>query len=347
MPRESVLTAADRNQIRIEKLIFHIILKDELQPRYLNEVTITNEQRSFFRDRLDDAAAGRQFVFVEGSTTKEKSEELINCGNERFVQLSKELAADFRRQHGSSTNDGVFIVSVASIGARKLIFLIKFDHRKIYQYEVHDGGRALLREVQDTFSEDKNSIQKVALIDVGDTALWDVLVTDIAARPEKDYITDYFKRFLGVMPRETDKDLTNRALKMAFQWAVTNQYDLPATQEVSDYKSRAKAYLLGNDTFDSDEFINMVILDGDDARRERHRASFKEMMENNGLYGQNFKLVHSALNRKSTKNVRLTREGIRIEWEGSADDVNYSVSNRDANGQQTITIKTGGITQLQ
>lgn len=52
MPRESVLTATERNQIRIEKLIFHIILNDELQPRYLNEVAMTAEQRNFFRDRL-------------------------------------------------------------------------------------------------------------------------------------------------------------------------------------------------------------------------------------------------------------------------------------------------------
>ena len=122
MPRESVLNAAERSQIRIEKLIFHIILKDELQPRYLNEVTMTDEQRNFFRDRLEDAAAGRQFVFLDDSPTKTKSEELINCDNERFVQLSKELAADFKRQHGSNANDGVFIVSVASIGVRKLIF---------------------------------------------------------------------------------------------------------------------------------------------------------------------------------------------------------------------------------
>lgn len=347
MPRESVLTAAERNQIRIEKLIFHIILKDEMQPRYLNEVTITDEQRSFFRDRLEDAASGRQFLFLDDSATKMKSEELVDCDDARFVQLSKELAADFRSHHGASTNNGVFIVSIASIGARKLIFLIKFDHKKIYQYQIEEGDRALLREVQDTFSEDKNSIQKVALIDVSEAAAWDVLVTDIVAKPEKDYITDYFKRFLGVIPRETDTDLTKQALKIAFNWAVANQDDLPESQEVSDYKARAKAYLLGNETFDSDVFINAVVLDGEDARRERHRASFKAMMENEGLYGQNFRLVHSALNRKSTKNVRITQEGVRIEWEGSADDVNYSVSDRDANGQKTITIKTGGITELQ
>lgn len=347
MPRESVLTAAERNQIRIEKLIFHIILKDELQPRYLNEVAMTEEQRNFFRDRLEDAASGRQFVFIDDSSTKTRAEQIIDCDNDRFVQLSKELAADFRRQHGASANDGVFIVSVASIGARKLIFLIKFDHKKIYQYQVQDGGRALLTEVQDTFSEDKSSIQKVALIDVSNAVLWDVLVTDLTARPEKDYITDYFKSFLGVRPRVTDTDLTKQAMNIAFKWALANEDDLPDTQETSDYKSRAKAYLLGNNTFDSDAFINSVILDGDADRCERHRASFRQMMEDDGLYGQQFTMVHSALNRKSTKNVRLTQEGVRIEWEGSAEDVNYSVGERDANGQQTITIKTGGITQLQ
>ena len=127
MPRESVLTAAERNQIRIEKLIFHIILKDEMQPRYLNEVTITDEQRSFFRDRLEDAASGRQFLFLDDSATKMKSEELVDCDDARFVQLSKELAADFRSHHGASTNNGVFIVSIASIGAPQL----SDSHREI------------------------------------------------------------------------------------------------------------------------------------------------------------------------------------------------------------------------
>ena len=347
MPRESVLTATEKNQIKIEKLIFHIILKDELQPRYLNEVAMTNEQRSFFRDRLEEAASGRQFLFLNDSITKTRAKELVDSNNKRFVQLSKELAADFKRQHGANANDGVFIVSLASIGARKLIFLIKFDHKKIYRYEVQDGGRAILSEVQDTFSEDKSSVQKVALIDVGSVAVWDVLVTDLTARPEKDYLADYFKSFLGVMPRETDTDLTKQALSIAFRWAHENQADLSDSQEPSDYKARAKAYLLGNNAFDSEAFINAVILDGDAARREKHRNSFKQMMEEDGLYGQHFMLVHSALNRKSTKNVRLTIEGVRIEWEGSAADVNYSVRERDENGQQTITIKTGGITQLQ
>ena len=55
----------------------------------------------------------------------------------------------------------------------------------------------------------------------------------------------------------------------------------------------------------------------------------------------------SALNKNATKNVRVTREGVRIEWEGSAEDVNYSVQDENENGLQVITIKTAGITQMQ
>lgn len=44
MARESVLTAADKDAIKIEKLIFHIILKDQVAPIFLDKVIITENQ---------------------------------------------------------------------------------------------------------------------------------------------------------------------------------------------------------------------------------------------------------------------------------------------------------------
>ena len=44
MPRESVLSIADKEAIKIEKLIFHIILTDDINPIFLEEVKITDEQ---------------------------------------------------------------------------------------------------------------------------------------------------------------------------------------------------------------------------------------------------------------------------------------------------------------
>ena len=44
MPKESVLSIADKEAIKIEKLIFHIILTDDVNPTFLEEVEITKEK---------------------------------------------------------------------------------------------------------------------------------------------------------------------------------------------------------------------------------------------------------------------------------------------------------------
>ena len=64
MARESVLTTAEKDAIKIEKLIFHIILKDQIAPIFLDKVIITESQQKFFKARLSDAAQGRQPDFV-------------------------------------------------------------------------------------------------------------------------------------------------------------------------------------------------------------------------------------------------------------------------------------------
>ena len=48
MAKESVLTNAEKDTIVIEKLIFHIILKDNVNPVFLNKVVISEEQQRFF-----------------------------------------------------------------------------------------------------------------------------------------------------------------------------------------------------------------------------------------------------------------------------------------------------------
>ena len=104
------------------------------------------------------------------------------------MRISKDITSRFKTAHNQTTNNGVFIVSVAAIRDRKLLFLIKLDHKKVYEYKVKDN-KALLEEVKNTFSEDKTAIQKVALIDVSPNVVWDVLVYDRSC-PSK--ITNFF-----------------------------------------------------------------------------------------------------------------------------------------------------------
>jgi hypothetical protein len=165
MARESVLSLSDKQAIKIEKLIFHIILTNDVEPVFLEELEITDEQQKFFKERLVDFAQGRQYIFTEGNPPIQVlAKNIIKASDKDFLSISKDITSRFQTTHTKSTNDGVFIISTVSIKDRKLLFLIKLDHKKVYEYKLA-GNKALLKEVKNTFSEDKSAIQKVALID--------------------------------------------------------------------------------------------------------------------------------------------------------------------------------------
>lgn len=349
MPRESVLTMAEKDAIKIEKFIFHIILKDEMNPHYLQEVQISDEQKEFFKNRLAEAAQGRQYIFNENSKLRSLVSQILIANNADFLRLSKEITYNFKLTHTNATTDGVFIICKASTGKRRLLFLVKLEHKRIYQYKVNSSNStAILNEVKNTFTEDKSAIQKVALIDIDDDVVWDVLVTDRSARSDKSYITDYFRNFLSVLPRETDADLTKKAIATVNKWASNNKQDLDPEQEVSSYKMRGKLYLMNHDSFDTEEFIEAIVQDPDHVRREKLQKSMHDTMVQTGLAGQKFEIKKDALSKAISKNVRLTAEGVKIEWEGNAADNNVRIPNTpDENGDYLITIRTSTIREVQ
>lgn len=115
MPKESVLTIADKEAIQIEKLIFHIILNDDAQPHFLDELIITAEQKKFFKDRLADSAQGRQYIFSSPEVPVYRlTQEILSDVENNFIKVSKDLTDRFKTTHNKKTNDGVFVISLAS-----------------------------------------------------------------------------------------------------------------------------------------------------------------------------------------------------------------------------------------
>jgi hypothetical protein len=346
MARESVLSISDKEAIKIEKLIFHIIISEDAQPIFLEELVINAEQQIFFKNRLADAAQGRQYIFTsDDPLIKKLTKKIILASDSEFLDISKEIANSFHIAHrGKSTNNGVFIISIASIKKRKLLFLIKLDHKKIYEY-VLQGNKALLKEVRNTFSEDKSAIQKVALIDIDSDVVWDVLVFD---RSKPGGITDFFARFLSVLPRETERDLTIKLQSAARKWASENKKNIDPDQEPSYYKNRARNYLMNTDLFDTSDYINHVIQDDDEDRRLKLKKSLNEYLENEGLAGQEFTPQKEALTPKEQKNIRQTAEGVKIEWLGDMSENNLDIPTQaNQNGEIIITIKTSSVSEIQ
>lgn len=327
MAKESVLTLTEKESIKIEKFIFHIIIENEEEPHYLDEVVISDEQKEFFRQRLIAVSQGNQLLFnnkeINGTYLLAKS--IIDDIESNFHIASRKLTADFKSRHNKNTSNGVFITALISIeNKRKLIFLVKLDHKKVYEYKLK-GTKALLAEIKNTFIEDRSAIQKVALIDTSDHYIWDSLAYD---RAKPGGLTEYFKSFLGVRFRDTPSKWTVDAITHANHWATLNRNIIDPNQEPSIYKNRAITYLLSTSLFSTDDYINNVIMDEDNNRRDNLKKSFQDFIIEKGLAGQSFTPNKGSVTIKIKKNTVLTNEGVKIEWDGDAKNVNVTIPNQ-------------------
>jgi hypothetical protein len=344
MKKESVLSQSEKDNIEIEKIIFHIIIADDFKPTYLDELTLTENQVKFFKERLIDASSGRQYKFndTETSIVHEKCKSILDDINGNFISASKKLAASFHDHHNKNTNDGVFVVALTKIADEKLIFLVKIDHKKVYQYILKHGVHsksAIIKEITNTFVEDKRTIQKSAIIDVTDNYKWDVIAID---RTKSDDITKYFRDFLSVYELESSRTLTKKALDSARDWAFDNFKFLPKNQDVSTFKDRAYNYLTTQTVFNSDSFAEMVTFNEDPELQKELANSLLNYLAQVGLAGQNFKIKSKLLTLNEIKNIRKTREGVKIEWEGDATRkmVDLPIERNEDDGLYHITIKT-------
>jgi hypothetical protein len=205
----------------------------------------------------------------------------------------------------------------------------------------------MMQEIKNTFVEDKRAVQKIAIINVVDFRVWDVLAFDRSATSVKA-IRDFFANFLAVHERETPSVLTGKVVSAVRQWAIANKSVLDPNQEVSSYKNRAIDYLRNTNKVRSSALIGTVIHDDDFNRAKRLRKSLKSYLQEKGLEGQEFIPNKKALDKATTKNIRRTAEDVRIEWEGDARDVNVTIPNEpDNNGNFNISIQTTSIEILK
>lgn len=350
MARESVLSQAEKDSFKIKRFIFHIIRKEELNPIFLDEVILDSMQTKFFQERFADVSQGTQFEFNDKTTSDvfKNCKLIIDSPAENFLNVSRDLTASFKNHHKKTTNDGVFITALVSVVDKTdLIFLIKLDNRKVYEYLIKDR-KAIMQEIKNTFVEDKRAVQKIAIINITEYRVWDVLAYDRNPSPSKA-IRDYFADFLAVHERETPSVLTTKTIREIRKWANANKTSL--AQEPSSYKKRCIEYLRNHTEVRFSDLINMVILEEDLQKKKTQQKSLKKHLEEVGLYGQSFKPNPGSIKDEEKKTVFQTAEGVKIEWEGksNAEEVNVSIpSNPDSNdGFYHITIKSSSIEEIK
>jgi len=344
MPTESSLTRDEKASLAIQRFIFHIIVKGQDEPQYLDEVRLDTNERGFFRDRIVDATEGTQFVFVPDSDgtspiVAHLARQIVEEGAD-FVELSKAIAREFLRWHKGNTSDGVFLISIVSVmrngAVCQLLSLVKVDHTRVLQFET-EGTTAFLKELANTFVEDKAAIQKMALVDPSQTYAWDVLGSE---RGTAEDMAEYFKKFLGVAPRENERVLTKRAVSTVRVWFRTlPQAEIPEGENVTSYKGRAVSYMETHDRFDTDAFVDTVVLDAVDPERKAAMvSSLRERLAQAGIAGQSFTPVPDAL-RIVKRSKAKTSRNVRIMWEGDPSDRGITIPTvPDAQGRYCIEV---------
>lgn len=342
MAKEGVIGEIERKSLEISEFIFHVIDPDQEGPLYLSEVELESQQIEFFRERILEVSKGTQFEFLdkESGLTYKACESLIENTEENFVTESKRLAHHFTSLHEGRMSPGVFIISILKVntgeGEASLVSLIKMDYRRVLQLKV-DGEKGTLQEIVQALVEDKASLQKVALVDVGDNYVWDVLGVD---KKTRESVADYFRRFLGVQEREDASVLTRRAFSEVKKWASENKEKLPEGEDPSTFRNRAYEYFNTHTTFDTEEFLEMVVYDYDMDRKKELELSLQDRLESIGVAGQTFPVKPGSLKHPNQNRIK-TDTGVAISWEGPAEAKNVELPKSKSNDDfYHIVIKT-------
>jgi len=266
----------NKANIKIKDFIFHVVHNGQKEPFLLDETPITGYE-DFFIARIEEIMDGNSFGFEKDSQFLKDIKE-IDERPKKFVEISKELAKRFHNQDGR-IKAGVMILMKIEIADKTKYVLMKYDHYAVITYKTQ-SHKALLNMVTNTFSENKDALQKSVIVDL--KARKSVAV--VVDKSDRQNVTDFFKDFLHIT-REYDQPTMTTKVRDAFRQTVKAfRNDLP--EEVTNQVSRRfAATAKNNPAFDPATFIRSAI--GPDLTPEMEKRFLKELRDQD-MAGQSF-----------------------------------------------------------
>jgi hypothetical protein len=262
--------------IKIEDFIFHVVHNGQSGPILLDETPIAGFE-DFFIARIEEILEGNTFNFNKDSKFLLDMRELDDHPK-KFVAISKELAKRFHNQD-RRIKPGVMILMKVLITDKVRYVLIKYDHHAVIYYKTQ-SNKALLSKVTNTFSENKDALQKSAIIDL--KARKSVAV--VVDKSDRQNVTDFFKEFLGIN-RQYDQDTLTTKVRDAFRQTVKAFKDqLPeeiTKQTTLKFATAAK----NNPSFDPATFIRSAI--GADFTPDMEQRFLRELRDQD-IAGESF-----------------------------------------------------------
>jgi 37-kD nucleoid-associated bacterial protein len=213
--------------MQIEQSVFHIVGPREEHFQLLAAFD-AGRHAPFFLGRVRSVNGGNRYDFLEDAPVRAQ---LARIGRDKstFQEESEKLATAFNEAHGGSAAVGAFMIVVLSCASGRLFALLKFEDEKVlsYNYDAARGRSAKPKptfgEIERTFVQNRNALQKAALIRLGKERD-DICVVD---RQNPQRPAAYFEQFLLARRQRTEEELTKTIVEVTRNVASKHQASLP------------------------------------------------------------------------------------------------------------------------
>ena len=188
------LDEGELGSLQIQQSVFHIVGPGSEHFQLLSAFDAA-PYAAFFLGRIKSVNGGNRYQFRDDAPVRAQLAR-IAADPETFQEESEKLATAFDAAHGGSAAVGAFLVFTLTCSGGQLFALLKFEDEKVLSYDFKESSTGhpipTFGEIERTFVENRNALQKAALIRLKEGAD-EVYVAD---RQNPQRPAAYFEQFL-------------------------------------------------------------------------------------------------------------------------------------------------------
>jgi len=200
------LDELELDSLHIQQSVFHIVGPGSEHFQLLSAFNAA-PYAPFFLRRIKSVNGGNRYRFLDDASVRAQLARVAADPN-AFQGESERLATAFNAAHGGNTAVGAFLVFALTCSGGQLFALLKFEDEKVLSYDFKTSATGhptpTFGEIERTFVENRNALQKAALIRLKEDAD-EICVVD---RQNPQRPAAYFEQFLLVRRSRSEAELT-------------------------------------------------------------------------------------------------------------------------------------------
>ncbi|MGC0867804.1 nucleoid-associated protein [Pantoea agglomerans] len=340
----SFLTDEEALDLRINRMIFHVVGKNLDVPILLSEISPL-QHVDFFLERIKSSLKGNAFSFLSDSNTERILRIIRNDADhnpECFTEQSKLLASDFQSHHsGGNTSMGCFFLFELISNGKKLYAIIKYDNEDVVRYVLDekqaDNQIPRLERFNESFVRKAEAMQKIALIRLSEQKSGgDIVVRD---RSKRTNISRYFKGFLQAKRKNREEELCEKLIDVLKDVFKKNKSILPEGIQKSGVNKIYEVLCRADFKYDAEEPIPLLTsIFGPLDEKPTIEKSFTTISRDHGIDGESFVVIAKDIQKPNRRRI-VTAENVVISY-----NINQRPLITDTDdGKKKITILTAKV----